>query len=148
LYILCNIAFFAASKYAASYSHRCPLTRSVPREQIENGKEIAASYLFINVFGISNNAVRGLNFLIALSAFGNLIAVLLGSSRMLRECGRQGVLPFSRFWASTKPFNTPAGPYLIIWAMTVLVIVAVPAGDAFSFSKSSSISDHLVKGHS
>jgi amino acid transporter len=79
--------------------------------------------------------VRGLNFLIALSAFGNLIAVLLGTSRLIRECGRQGVLPFPRFWASTKPFGTPTGPYFIKWALTVLMIVAPPAGDAFNFSK-------------
>ncbi|SMR58180.1 unnamed protein product [Zymoseptoria tritici ST99CH_3D1] len=117
LYILCNIAFFAA----------------IPKLQIEKGKQIVASYFFTSIFGSGNKAVRGFNILIALSSFGNLIAVLLGSSRMLRECGRQGVLPFSRFWASTKPFGTPAGPYLVIWATTILVIVAVPSGDAFSF---------------
>lgn len=101
---------------------------------MESGKVIAASYLFTNVFG-ETNAVRGLNFLIALSAFGNLIAVLLGSSRMLRECGGQGVLPFPKFWASTEPFGTPAVPYLLKLSTTVIVILAVPAGDAFSFSK-------------
>jgi amino acid transporter len=71
LYILANIAYFAA----------------IPKAQLREAKEIAASLFFTRVFG-SGNAVRGLNFLIALSSFGNLIAVMLGSSRMIRECGR------------------------------------------------------------
>lgn len=99
--------------------------------------------------------VKAFNLLIALSAFGNLMAVLLGQSRVLRECGRynrlaqplvpqgnvlinldrQGVLPFPRFWASTKPFGTPLGPYFVKWLLTIIMIVAPPAGDAFNFSK-------------
>lgn len=46
---------------------------------------------------------------------------------------RQGVLPYPRFWASTKPFGTPLGPYLVKWSLTVIMILAPPAGDAFSF---------------
>ena len=46
---------------------------------------------------------------------------------------RQGVLPFPRFWASTRPFNTPLAPYFAKWAVTILMILAPPAGDAFNF---------------
>ncbi|WPB00904.1 uncharacterized protein RHO25_005524 [Cercospora beticola] len=116
LYILANVAYFSA----------------IPKDEIIAGRTIAAGLLFTKVFG-DHGAVRGLNFLIALSSFGNLLTVLIGSSRMIRECGRQGVLPWPKFWASTKPFGTPAGPYFVKWALTVLVILAVPAGDAFSF---------------
>ncbi|WQF89440.1 Putative amino acid/polyamine transporter I [Colletotrichum destructivum] len=116
LYILANIAYFAA----------------VPKADLAAAKEIAASLFFENVFG-SSRAVRGLNFLIALSSFGNLLTVLIGSSRMLRECGRQGVLPYPRFWASTRPFGTTLGPYLVKWILTVIMVVAPPAGDAFNF---------------
>ncbi|KZL86037.1 high affinity methionine permease [Colletotrichum incanum] len=116
LYILANIAYFAA----------------VPKADLAAAKEIAASLFFENVFG-SGRAVRGLNFLIALSSFGNLLTVLIGSSRMLRECGRQGVLPYPRFWASTRPFGTTLGPYLVKWILTVIMVVAPPAGDAFNF---------------
>ncbi|KAL2260309.1 hypothetical protein VTK26DRAFT_5717 [Humicola hyalothermophila] len=116
LYILANIAYFAA----------------IPKDELREAREIAASLFFSRVFG-SSNAIRGLNFLIALSSFGNLIAVLLGTSRLIRECGRQGVLPFPRFYASTRPFNTPLGPYLIKYFLTLLMILAPPAGDAFNF---------------
>ena len=59
----------------------------MPKKDIAGASQIAASLFFAAVFG-SSNAVKGLNFLIALSAFGNLLAVLLGSSRLIRECGR------------------------------------------------------------
>ncbi|KAI9871185.1 MAG: hypothetical protein M1823_008522, partial [Watsoniomyces obsoletus] len=71
LYILANVAYFAA----------------VPKGELAESSQIAASLFFERVFG-SSGAVKGLNFLIALSAFGNLIAVLLGQSRLIRECGR------------------------------------------------------------
>ncbi|EXJ92072.1 hypothetical protein A1O3_00622 [Capronia epimyces CBS 606.96] len=116
LYMLANIAYFAA----------------VPKDQLVKSSQIAASLFFERVFG-SSGAVRGLNFLIALSAFGNLIAVLLGQSRLIRECGRQGTLPFASFWVSTRPFGTPLGPYTLKWALTLVMILAPPAGDAFNF---------------
>ncbi|KAH6633472.1 amino acid permease-domain-containing protein [Boeremia exigua] len=116
LYILANVAYFAA----------------VPRAELEKAEQIAASLFFQHVFG-SGGAVKGLNFLIALSAFGNLLAVLIGSSRQIRECGRQGVLPYPRFWASTRPFGTPLGPYFVKWLLTAVMILAPPAGDAFNF---------------
>lgn len=119
LYILANIAYFAA----------------VPKEDLAAAKQIAASLFLENVFG-TGRAVRGLNFLVALSSFGNLLAVLLGQSRVIRECGRQGVLPWPRFWASTKPLGTPLGPYFVKWLLTIIMILAPPAGDAFNFSKS------------
>jgi len=62
-----------------------------------------------------------------------MIAVIIGLSRRIREAGRQGVLPFTKFWVSTQPFGTPLGPYFVIWALTALLILAVPAGDAFTF---------------
>lgn len=71
LYILANVAYFAA----------------IPRTEMKAAKEIFASLLFKHVFG-SSGASKGLNFLIALSSFGNLVAVALGQSRLIRECGR------------------------------------------------------------
>ncbi len=95
-------------------------------------KEIAAGVFFVAVFG-KGGAETALNVLVLLSAYGNLLAVLVGQSRLIREIGRQGVLPFTKFWVTTKPFGTPMGPYLLKWAMTVVMIIAPPAGDAFQF---------------
>ncbi|RSM09155.1 hypothetical protein CEP52_004307 [Fusarium oligoseptatum] len=117
LYMLCNIAYFAV----------------VPKEEFAEASEIAASVFFSKLFGGSKAAANVLNFLVLLSAFGNLLAVLIGSGRMIREIGRQGVLPFTNFWVSTKPFGTPIGPYFIKWVLTFIMIVAPSAGDAFTF---------------
>ncbi|RDB26216.1 High-affinity methionine permease [Hypsizygus marmoreus] len=116
LYLFANIAYFAA----------------IPKEAIRTSNELTASLFFSAVFG-NSKAVTALSALVAVSSFGNLLSVIIGSSRIIRECGRQGVLPYPRFWASTKPFNTPFGPYLLKWILTVIVIIAPPAGDAFNF---------------
>ncbi|KAH6886500.1 high affinity methionine permease [Thelonectria olida] len=116
LYMFANVAWMSA----------------VPKEELENSGLTAASLFFTKVFG-NSGTVRGLNFLIALSAFGNIMAVIIGLSRRIRECGRQGVLPWTNFWVSTKPFGTPIGPYFVVWFLTILMILAVPTGDAFNF---------------
>lgn len=115
LYFLCNIAYFAA----------------VPKEDFIESKEVAAAVFFRTAFGSA--AESALNFCVLLSSFGNLLAVLVSQSRQIREIARQGVLPWTEFWVSTKPFGTPVGPYLLKWAFTFLMIVAPPAGDAFQF---------------
>ncbi|KAF5683843.1 high-affinity methionine permease [Fusarium denticulatum] len=116
LYMFANVAWLSA----------------VPKEELESSGLTAASLFFGKVLG-NSGAVRGLNFLIALSAFGNIMAVIVGLSRRFRECGRQGVLPWTPFWVSTKPFGTPLGPYFTTWAITALMILAIPSGDAFNF---------------
>lgn len=115
LYFLCNIAYFAA----------------VPKEVFIESSELAAAVFFRTAFG--STAESALNFCVLLSAFGNLLAVLVTQSRQIREIARQGVLPWTSFWVSTKPFGTPVGPYVLKWAFTFLMIAAPPAGDAFQF---------------
>lgn len=105
------------------------------KEEFQESGEIAAAVFFRTAFGES--AETALNVCVLLSAFGNLLVVLIGQSRQIREIGRQGVLPFTEFWVSTRPFGTPIGPYLLKWAFTFIMIVAPPAGDAFQFGKSS-----------
>lgn len=90
LYQLANIAYFAAGGLCAHYDIagvNAYLVSTVSKTELQHSTQIAASLFFQKVFG-SSGAVRGLNFLIALSAFGNLLAVLLGQSRVIRECGR------------------------------------------------------------
>ena len=97
LYQLANIAYFAAGRFCAHLEIavvKADFGPTVSKTELQQSTQIAASLFFQKVFG-SSGAVRGLNFLIALSAFGNLIAVLLGQSRMIRECGRYFVHPLS-----------------------------------------------------
>jgi amino acid transporter len=116
LYILVNVAYFSAAS----------------REEILASKQIAAGIFFEKVFG-SSKAAHALDVLICISAFGNLIAVMVSYSRMLRETGRQGLLPWPKFWTSTNPFGTPLGSYVVQYVVTVIMIIGPPAGDAFNF---------------
>ncbi|CAO2649954.1 Nn.00g012460.m01.CDS01 [Neocucurbitaria sp. VM-36] len=115
LYILANVAYFAA----------------VPAADIRESGELAAALFFEAVFG--SKQARGLPALIVVSAAGNIMAVIIGASRQIRECARQGVIPWPHVWASTRPFGTPFAPILLKGTLTCIVILALPFGDAFNF---------------
>ena len=68
----------------------------------------------------------------------------VGQARVIREVARQGLLPWPEFFASTKPFGTPFGPVLLKYLLTVLVILALPAADAFNFLLDLASYPHLV----
>ncbi|PGH00807.1 hypothetical protein GX51_05584 [Blastomyces parvus] len=114
LYILANVAYFAA----------------VPKDVIASSGELTAALFFKAVFGDAGSALPAL---VAVSAAGNIMAVIIGATRTMRECARQGVVPWPHIWVSTKPFGTPAAPIILKWALTSIVILALPFGDAFNF---------------
>ncbi|KAJ4286209.1 methionine permease [Collariella sp. IMI 366227] len=115
LYMFVNIAYFAA----------------VPKEEILEARRLVAASLFRNVFGPT--AERALSVFVALSAFGNVLSVIFSQGRLVQELGREGVLPFSRFWASNRPFNAPLAGLFEHWVISVIVILAPPPGDAYDF---------------
>ncbi|RPB05326.1 amino acid transporter [Choiromyces venosus 120613-1] len=116
LYMLVNIAYFAA----------------VPKEDIIKSGVTVAGKFFINMFG-DNAATRALPVIIALSALGNVLSVTFANPRVKQELAKEGVIPFSRFFASDWPFRTPAAALLLHWAFSVVAIVGPPAGDAYTF---------------
>jgi amino acid transporter len=91
LYMLANVAYFAA----------------IPKEELATSEVIVAGIFFRNVFGDSA-AARSLPVFVALSNLGNVLAVSFAHARLNQEFGKEGLLPLSKFWASTKPFNAPA----------------------------------------
>ncbi|THH00278.1 hypothetical protein EW145_g7108, partial [Phellinidium pouzarii] len=105
LFLLTNIAYIAA----------------IPKDDIKHSGQLVGALFFQRVFG-NSWAAKILP-----------IAVTVGKARVIREIARQGLLPWPDFFASTKPFGTPLGPVLMKYTLTVIVILAVPAADAFSF---------------
>lgn len=99
---------------------------------IKKSSNKVSAVFFQKVFG-NEKGVAALNSFVALSAFGHLLAAFLSSTRAVRECGRQGVLPYSSWWTTTKPFGTPVLPAIAIFIVNVIVLVAPPAGDAYNF---------------
>ncbi|PMD47200.1 high affinity methionine permease [Hyaloscypha variabilis F] len=115
LYMLANIAYFAA----------------VPKADIISSGRIVAATFFRNMFG--TRAERVLSVFVALSAFGNVLSVIFSQGRLVQEIGREGILPFSRLWASNKPRNAPFMGLFEHWLVSVIIMIAPPPGDAYNF---------------
>lgn len=65
-------------------------TVAVPKEEFAASDQIAAAVFFSTVFG--DKGAIALNVLVLCSSFGNLLAVLIGQSRLIREIGRSVLL--------------------------------------------------------
>ncbi|KAL3473551.1 amino acid/polyamine transporter I [Aspergillus californicus] len=115
LYMLCNIAYFAA----------------VPKEQFLASGQIVAATFFGNMFG--SRAEKVMSVFVALSAFGNVLSVIFSQGRIVQELGREGILPFSKLWASNKPFKSPAAGLFEHWVVSIIIMLAPPPGDAYNF---------------
>ncbi|KAF9545394.1 high affinity methionine permease [Agrocybe pediades] len=115
LYVLANIAYFSAAT----------------KEEITSGGRLVAALLFRNVYG--PKAERALSVFVAMSALGNVMSVIFSQGRVNQELGREGILPFSKFWGSNRPFNAPLVGLLLHWAICLIVIFALPPGDAYNF---------------
>ncbi|KAK2606836.1 hypothetical protein N8I77_005561 [Diaporthe amygdali] len=116
LYVLANVAYFAA----------------IPKSDLAKSEVIVAGLFFRNVFGASAGA-RSLPAFVALSNLGNVLAVSFAHARLNQELAKEGMLPLSRFWASNKPSNAPAASLFLHWLITVIILVAPPAGPAYNF---------------
>ncbi|KNC99348.1 uncharacterized protein SPPG_05595 [Spizellomyces punctatus DAOM BR117] len=116
LYMFANIAYFAG----------------VPLEQFRNSGVLIAGQFFINVFGETFGR-RVLPAFVALSALGNVMSVIFSQGRINQELGKEGVLPFSRVWASNWPFKAPFAGLGLHWVFSVIMMLAPPPGSAYNF---------------
>jgi amino acid transporter len=94
---------------------------AVPKEEIRSSSLLTAALFFEKVFG-NHASARVLPALVAISAIGNILAVAIGHTRIIREVARQGVLPWASFWTSTYPFASPGGPVLISFVLSTIVV--------------------------
>ncbi|KAF8193443.1 high affinity methionine permease [Pholiota molesta] len=115
LYLLANIAYFAGAT----------------KEEITGSGRLVAALLFRNVYG--PRAERALSVFVALSALGNVLSVIFSQGRVNQELGREGILPFGKFWGSNRPSNAPLAGLALHWIICLIVIFALPPGDAYNF---------------
>lgn len=115
IYFFVNIAYFAI----------------VPKEILMHSSTILAADFFEIAFG--KTAKKASSVFIALSALGNVLSVIFAQGRIIQSLGREGVLPFPKFFASSRPFNTPFVGLLQHWIVCMVTIVAPPPGDAYNF---------------
>ncbi|PRT57032.1 High-affinity methionine permease [Wickerhamiella sorbophila] len=115
LYMLVNIAYFAV----------------VPLDIMKSSGRIVAAEFFRVVWG--EKGAKALSVFVALSALGNVLAVIYSQGRIVQELGREGVLPFSQLWATSRPFNTPFMGLFEHWGVSMIILLAPPPGDAYNF---------------
>ncbi|KAG9311599.1 APC amino acid permease [Chiua virens] len=121
---MCIVAFVYASTNMAYFA-------VVSKADILHGGTIPAALFFRNLFGPATE--RALSAVVALSSLGSILSVLFAQGRVVQELGREGVLPWSSFFASNKPFNTPLFGIFTQYVMSVLLMVLAPPGDAYLF---------------
>ncbi|EGV62746.1 hypothetical protein CANTEDRAFT_131448 [Yamadazyma tenuis ATCC 10573] len=115
LYMLTNIAYFAV----------------VPKEEIAGSGRILAATFFKYAFG--DTAEKASSVFVALSALGNVMSVIFSQGRIIQQLGREGSLPISRLWATSKPFGTPFMGLAEHWIVCIVTMLAPPPGDAYNF---------------
>ncbi|EAZ63087.1 high affinity methionine permease [Scheffersomyces stipitis CBS 6054] len=115
IYMFVNIAYFAV----------------VPKEEIAGSGRILAASFFKFAFG--DSAEKAASVFVALSAWANVMSVIFSQGRIVQQLGREGALPFSRFFATSRPFSTPFVGLMEHWIVCIITIVAPPPGDAYNF---------------
>ncbi|KAK4639005.1 hypothetical protein QC761_702480 [Podospora bellae-mahoneyi] len=117
LYVLANIAYFSA----------------MTKDQMANSRVVVAAQFFENVWGKSVFVQRVLPLFIGFSSLGNVFAQSFAMPRVKQELAKEGVLPWSRFWASDWPFNAPSGAIFLHWIVTTVFILASQTSDVYTF---------------
>ncbi|KAK3322578.1 amino acid permease-domain-containing protein [Apodospora peruviana] len=117
LYVLANIAYFAAMSKA----------------EIRDSNVLVGAAFFRNVWGDSPFVTRAMPVFIGLSSLGNVFAQSFAMPRVKQELAKEGILPFSRFWASDWPISTPTGAILLHWLLTAAFILGSQTTDVYTF---------------
>ncbi|CAE6410735.1 unnamed protein product [Rhizoctonia solani] len=102
------------------------------KEELINANEVLGVVFLKKVYG-DIVATRLFPIFIGINTFGATVSTSLYYGRMLREAGRQGMLPFATFWSQIGRFKTPYGPILLKWTLSILLIIITPAQDTVAF---------------
>jgi hypothetical protein len=103
------------------------------KSQIANAKVTVAADFFEAVWGPGVFVSRVLPVFISFSALGNVFAQSFAMPRVKQEFAKEGILPFSRFWASDWPMNAPTTAILLHWLFTVALILGSTTSDTYAF---------------
>jgi hypothetical protein len=68
-----------------------------------------------------------------INQLGSSFSSWLSSRTVVQELGREGILPFSSFFASNRPFNAPLAGLFTEYLVSCIYLFVVPPGDAYIF---------------
>jgi amino acid transporter len=115
-YIIANIAYFLA----------------VEKDDFRNSGVVVAGHFFKNIFGVTVGE-RVLPCFVVVSAFGNVAATAFAQARVNQELGKDGLLPFAKFWEGERGADSPTRGLFLHWLISVIVIVVPPPGSIYNF---------------
>ncbi|OJI99740.1 hypothetical protein ASPVEDRAFT_128176 [Aspergillus versicolor CBS 583.65] len=115
LYILTNISYFIVA---------------TPEEISRTGVTVVA-LLIGKVFGSTMLWLTAT--LAALSSFGSLMTASFSMSRVVREFAKEGLVPYSRFFAASTPSGSPSTAFLLVFLSSAVMIVFIPFGEVYNF---------------
>lgn len=99
--------------------------------QYKSQGDLGVARIFAEKLFDSPNAIK---ICIAISGFGNLIAVAYTGTKVKQAIALHHFLSFSTFLGSDDPFNTPTGAFLLHWIISSIYILSVPADtNGYSF---------------
>jgi amino acid transporter len=129
IYILATVGYYLA----------CPSVLITAR----NSDLGMAQYFASRAFG----HVTGFKICVALSAVGNLVAVIFTSAKVKQSIARQRIIPFHKFFAADGYFATPGGALILHWACSFILIIAMPnTTDGYGFIIGIFTYGHLLIG--
>ncbi|KAK6528970.1 hypothetical protein TWF694_004196 [Orbilia ellipsospora] len=110
LYVLANVAYFGA----------------LNKQEMIQGTANAVAVTFFRKMKVADNFANiAIPTFIGLSTLGNVFAASFALSRAKQELGKEGILPWSKFWASDWPRQAPSGGLLLHWIFTSLWVLAL-----------------------
>ncbi|MCJ1296990.1 hypothetical protein MMC34_008559 [Xylographa carneopallida] len=104
----------------------------VPLEEINKSEELIATLFPQKIFGASVGSTV-LSTLVAISAAGNVMAVIFTLAGVNHEVTRQGCLLFTKYLSSSYLFNAPLGGLIVRFIPLLLVIVLPPQQNVYAF---------------
>jgi amino acid transporter len=118
-YLAINVAFFLV----------------VDKDEFKSAGVVVAGIFFRNVFGPDIGG-HILPLFVVISAAGNIAATSFAQARVNEELAKDGLLPWSGFWTSTKSMSslfTPSRGLFLHWLVSTLAIVLPPPGRIYNF---------------
>ncbi|KAF2795499.1 hypothetical protein K505DRAFT_336004 [Melanomma pulvis-pyrius CBS 109.77] len=125
LYVLVTIAYYLVLDYDSITDKRSDLGMAL--------------YFAPKVFGSS----LGMRVCLAISAFGNVLAVTYTSTKVKQAIARQRIIPFWQFFE--KDLDAPKGALVLHWISTVVFISTCPTtSDGYIFTTGLFTYGHLI----
>jgi len=92
-----------------------------------------SSFISLSTLGnlLSGQFSQGRGLLVSLFFFSRWRYSILVA--VIQELGREGIIPYSAFFASNKPFNAPLAGLFTQYLVSCTFLFAVPPGDAYLF---------------